>query len=259
MNALLEPQCVPALPDFMVLDEEDPCADAWPTVGLASFAPVGGTCTAPVPIAASAGRRVRSSSDMVDSLESTQTLLGASLHDSPPPASPAQHAGSSSAAVAHGMRFVPVPVSPAPQAYLFQQQPRYAHQYSTMAAPEADLLYGGYGVLASPQPAYQQQMAAQQPSEQVWGAPPSHAAPAVAHYQEQQQGGSQAAAEQAAWDLPPTSLPIPSPSPGGPTAAAHHAGSAGISSFDLQYGFTTQFGQPIPAAVSWGAAGDGHG
>lgn len=208
MNTLLEPAGAPSfIPDLMLVDDEDACTlDAWTCAapGLASFAPLGG-CSAPVPIAAPGSRLASASDELVDSLESTQTLLGASLRD----------ASMRDEAALSRMHFVPVPAAAAaPQPYLFQQQLRPGFQHHASLAAAEEVLYGGYGAVPppqQPQPAY---------------------VPSV------QQG----------W-----SAQVPSSQRG----MAHHvAGGAGIPSFDLQHGYSTQFGQGLPISSAVSAAAD---
>ncbi|KAL4458996.1 hypothetical protein ABPG75_013861 [Micractinium tetrahymenae] len=219
MNTLLEPAGAPSyIPDLMLLDEEGASANAWlcSAPGLACFAPLGG-CSAPVPIAAPAGRHSSPSGELVDSLESTQTLLGASLHD-----------GRGDAAASR-MHFVPVPAPqppPQPQPYHFQQQPRHSGQQYASLAPADDMLYGGYGVVAPPQP-------------------PPAAYPLQPAQQQHGHGWAEAQAQQGqpGWGAHPHSTQ---------RAMQHHAAAGpGISSMDLQYGYSTQFGQvlPIPSAM----------
>lgn len=206
MNTLLEPAGAPSfIPDLMLVDDEDACTDAWAysAPGLASFAPLGAS-SAPVPIAAPAVRLASPSDELVDSLESTQTMLGASLHDA-----------TMRDDAAARMHFVPIPVQqPAqPQPYLFQQQLRPHMQHRAPLAPADEALYGGYGAVAH-----------------VQQAQPTHVQPV-------QQG----------WSTQVESSQL--------AKAYHAAGSSGISAFELQHGYSTQFGQglAIPSAVSFAA------
>ncbi|PSC76718.1 SANT Myb domain [Micractinium conductrix] len=218
MNALLELSCAPPLPHFMIVGEDDDSlgsADAWAAPGLADFAQLCGLAavavSAPVPIAGVSPRR-RASSDLVDSLESTQTLLGASLVDA--------CAAASAPELPSVMRFVPVPVSPPQQPYAFQQQPHgtaaFHRQHSYPALPQPDCsLYGGYGVIAPQQPQPLPFAAIAQAMEQCgWEA---HSAPAQYQPQQPAVGG---------WEV--------------------HGAAGGISSYDLQPGFSTQFGSHLP-------------
>ena len=188
---LYEPQLAPQLPDLMLLDEEEPCS--WPR--LASFAP--SAPSAPVPIAAPRAPRCEPppaagslGSDLVDSLESTQTLLGASL---------AQEAAGSAAQPI--MRFVPVEPPPPPPRPLYPQpQPRAAAAAPQHSLGGCDWLYGGYGVIAEPQAHPHEQHeergsgwapygssvasgmeyeVAEQPASYGWGLPPAQPAPAA--------------------------------------------------------------------------------
>lgn len=226
---LYEPQCAPPLPDLMMLDEEEACCreDSWP-VGLANFG--GSTAvgtSAPVPIAAPRAplcHHVRSSADLLDSMESTQTLLGASLAGE---GSSASHSYGQQQQQQSAMRFVPVPVAPPTQRALYlQPQPQYqpaAEQYALGATDS--LLFGGYGVVAEPQ-AYP--FPVQQHNQH------QH----YHHQQEQEQGYA------AGWDLPPARLAVPFSAP---AAAAHYAG---ISSFDMTYPYSAQFGGQMSMPVS---------
>lgn len=236
---LYEPQCVPPLPDLMLLDEEEPCHDAW-SLGLASFGAPGGS--APVPIARAphaTPSAVHPLGAELDSVESTQTLLGASL------------AEAGSAAASHGtsyhaspMRFVPVPVAPAPpppppQALYLQPQPQQyrgltPEPYGT--APTDARLFDGYGVVAEPQ-ALPFPGASAQPVHHSSTAYEYHHGrrPAAGHgvrHHHHQHAPQQYGGDDCAWELPQERFGA---------GAAH-----GISAFDMAYPFSARFGSQMP-------------
>lgn len=235
---LYEPQLAPPLPDLMLLDEEDPCL-SWPR--LASFAPATGS-SAPVPIAAprdavrcTLPTAASLGSDLVDSMESTQTLLGASLR---------QEAAAS--AEQPTMRFVPVEATPAPYPQPYPQ-PQPLPQLRR-SLPSTEWLYGGYGVIAEPQTHPRER--ATEPSgwagqegsghgmqledeAHCYGRQPQ---PAYAHEQPRSYGSG--------WELPPASLPARHASG---YASAAHAG--GTSSLSMSFPYSTQLGRHLPAPV----------
>ena len=256
---LYEPQCVPPLPDLMLLDEEEePCAEAW-GVGLASFAPAScGGGSAPVPIVVRAPRAVPAGpasyvgADFVDSMESTQTLLGASLAEAGPGSAAASYGASHGAGP---MRFVPVPLAPAPppppppatRALYLQPQPQQprgvggAEAYGGSATATDALLFDGYGVVAEPQalpfpgahPGQHSADAYQYHHGRRLAAPPAaHHEPLSRHQHPPRRHGSNAGASDG-WDL------------------AHGGGSggepsSGIAAADMAYPFSARFGAQLP-------------
>lgn len=233
---LYEPQLAPPLPDLMLLDEEDPCL-SWPR--LASFAPAAGS-SAPVPIAAprdavrcTPPTAASLGSDLVDSMESTQTLLGASLR---------QEAAAS--AEQPTMRFVPVEATPAPYPQPYPQ-PQPLPQLRR-SLPSTEWLYGGYGVIAEPQ-AHPRERATEpsgwagqegsghgmqcEDEAQCYGRQPQ---PAHAYEQARSYGGG--------WELPPASLPA--------RHASGYAHAAGASTLSMSFPYSTQLGRHLPAPVS---------
>jgi hypothetical protein len=276
MNSLLEPRCTPQLPDLMLMDEMEVVGDDDWLTGLACLGPGYAPVAAP-PAAASApmpiGRRQPAASTLMDSLESTQTLLGSSLQE----ISSAQQQAAQQQQQQYGMRFVPVPLAQAPQ-------PQYQHQHQLQAysLPAADPVFGSYDTLPAQ---HLQQLEQQQPSglyqqqpQQLhhphsWHPPSglqSYQPPQPQQYQEQQQedlpafqlqlasdaapqyhhvAGSGAitsvgAFSSSAWDLPTPTLSVPVP-----VHAAGRHGGGGIHSHDLQSGYSMQFGQQLPIPI----------
>lgn len=272
MQCLLEePRCAPQLPDLMLFDEDDATNDNW-TVGLANFCAAAATtiaagtsgylpgglvpmASAPVPITSRS--RPLSPGGLVDSLESTQTLLGSSYQDS----TAQQQQQCLHQVQQFAMRFVPVPVAqPQAQAYLQQAAASQQQQQQYWAAAEAEpALFGGYGAMAAPQPYQAHPTQPRDQPVQPWqfssrSPVPHYQGDTLAQFQlppvfDSMPAPAQQAYAPAGWDLPPTALPVPSTN----QAAVHHA-SGGISSLDMQYGYSAQFGQqpplPIPAPAA---------
>jgi hypothetical protein len=284
MNSLLEPRCTPQLPDLMLMDEMEVVGDDDWLTGLACLAPCYASVAAP-PAAASApmpiGRRQPAASTLVDSLESTQTLLGSSLQE----ISSAQQQAAQQQQQ-YGMRFVPVPLAQAPQP---QYQPQYQQHLQAYSLPAAEPVFGSYDKLLAqhlqqleqpqqqPCGLYQQQP--QQLHPHSWHPPSglqSYQPPQPQQHRQQYQGQQQEelpafqlqlasdaapqyhhvtgsgaitsvdAFSSSAWDLPTPTLPVPMP-----VHAAHRqqGGGGGIHSHDLQSGYSMQFGQQLPVPI----------
>lgn len=225
MNVLLEPHMAPQLPDLL-LDDEGCCGgadDAW----ASALSLCGGLApSAPVPISSQArAARMSPSSELVDSLESSASLLSASLR---------QDAAS---AEQYAMRFVPVSASPEPQP--FAPHTHTAQQsYWGPGEVEGGLL-GGYSVAGQPSRA----AAAPAPptAHGQWGHSLQDAQRYNQHHLQQygQPYGHRFDSGSApAWDLGAASLPPPPP--------------AGLPSRDACHGFPAQFGGqmglPVPSA-----------
>lgn len=233
MNSLLEHHHAPQLPELMMIDDEcssdHASVDSW-MVGLALCAG-NSSPSAPVPIASRArAQRMSPGSDLVDSLESTQTMLGASLRQDAAAAAHQQLLVEQSA-----MRFVPVADKPAAgrqfATTLTQQLQQQQQQlWAEPSSLDDDLYHSGFGAVAASQPRATSPLF-RPPQEAGWQ---FQASPQLASTYD---SGSSFSA--ATWDVPPATLPLHAPPP-------PHQLHAGISSLDIPYGYVAEFGAQAP-------------